>query len=189
MDRVRRWSCRVRVKDGADRRWACDSHEMEAARDGGDLVLEAAAENVKPDRNIVLRLFEAAEPEAPAPPCPALFSSARHEGSKYLMLRLRPELEAAQRPKRRDWIFLFESSADMHRGVKRGSYDTAGGMWAGLTVLAGAMSAKVVFRGCVTSDRRGRDGLERHAGSFPPNARPSIGCPAWSSRSPAATRR
>ena len=123
MDRIGRWSCRVRVKDGANRRWSSDSHQLEASREQGDLVLEAAAENVKPDRNIVLRLFESAEPDSAAPPCPALFSSARHEGSKYLMLRLRPELAATERAERRDWIFLFESSADRNPLLARVQVD------------------------------------------------------------------
>ena len=49
--------------------------------------------------------------------------SARHEGSKYLMLRFRPELAATERRERRDWIFLFESSADRNPLLARVQVD------------------------------------------------------------------
>ncbi len=48
---------------------------------------------------------------APRSPLPA-FSSAVSEGSNYLMLRWQPELPSEAKRQRRDWIFIFESSAD-----------------------------------------------------------------------------
>ncbi len=40
----------------------------------------------------------------------ARWSSAEHEGSRYLMLRYRPELRGSPKRERRDWVFLFEAS-------------------------------------------------------------------------------
>ena len=90
----------------------------------GDLLLDATAQNIRPDRDIVVRLISDLKsqhlpsPRSPlptpllpfsAPPC---FSSAVREGSKYLMLRWQPELPGEKVRQRRDWIFLFESSGD-----------------------------------------------------------------------------
>ncbi|MGH7221974.1 MAG: hypothetical protein ACRELF_01970, partial [Gemmataceae bacterium] len=40
------------------------------------------------------------------------FSTATQDGYRYLMLRYRPELPGAAKRQRRDWVFLFESSAE-----------------------------------------------------------------------------
>ena len=40
------------------------------------------------------------------------FNSAKHEGAQYLMLRYRPNLASPKQVQRRDWVFLFETSAD-----------------------------------------------------------------------------
>ena len=122
---------------------------------GGDLLLDAAAKDIRPDRDIVVRMSESPlslrerarvrsairlavnlslarrkrqptrrQPDfrqirtphpSPLPEgdcAPALFSSAVSDGSKYLMLRWRPELPGEKQRQRRDWIFLFESSGD-----------------------------------------------------------------------------
>ena len=45
-------------------------------------------------------------------PLPTRFSSAEHEGARYLMLRYQPNLASQPQRQRRDWVFLFESSGD-----------------------------------------------------------------------------
>ncbi len=114
---VGKWSSHVVVKGGAAAAWHCSSHAMKAVEQGGDLVLDASAERVKADRDLVLTLGDKEKPgaadKADAKQDPdARFSSAEHEGARYLMLRWRPDLKAETRPERRDWIVLFESSAD-----------------------------------------------------------------------------
>src|SRR5208283_810376 len=58
----------------------------------------------------------------------ARFSSAEHEGARYLMLRFRPDLSAVANLKspskqHRDWVFLFESSADRNPLLARVQID------------------------------------------------------------------
>ena len=98
------WSFHAHIKRGGDLRWRCDSHALAATQRNGDLVLEARRENVKLDRDLTLTLHD-------APASGGLrFSSADHDGSRYLMVRYRPELGARVTRQRRDWVFLFESS-------------------------------------------------------------------------------
>jgi ferric-dicitrate binding protein FerR (iron transport regulator)/tetratricopeptide (TPR) repeat protein len=107
---VRDWSFAGRVKNGAGLTWHSDSHSLQARTEGNDLVLEASGRHVKPDRDVVLDLYEQSAKSAPHDD--ARFSSAEYEGAKYLMVRYRPALPAEQRRQRRDWVFLFESSGD-----------------------------------------------------------------------------
>ena len=125
------WSVHVRVKDGAGekgrrgegekgRRGEGQGVECEpqltATTIGNDLLLDATAKDIRPDRDVVIRLNAPQylpAPLLPRSPSPLLsFSSAVSDGSKYLMLRWQPELPAEKQRQRRDWIFLFESSAD-----------------------------------------------------------------------------
>ncbi len=173
------WSVHVRVKQGAgDKRrkgeggkgrkgaWESGVQSTEygvecepqftATVCNSDLLLDAAAKDIRPDRDIIVRMIsnfkfqisdsqvsnlksQIANPgstndtsgtkKEPARPHPALplpfslspllpfsspclFSSAVSDGSKYLMLRWRPELPGEKQRQRRDWIFLFESSGD-----------------------------------------------------------------------------
>jgi ferric-dicitrate binding protein FerR (iron transport regulator) len=136
MQLVGHWSARLRVKNGDALRWESDSHQFAVSNEDGDLVLQAEAEKIKPDRDIVLALYDreykqggtaglsSSEGGSPSPEAlldkPAVapsssharFATAVHEGSRYLMLRWRPELPAEQRRQRRDWVFLFEASGD-----------------------------------------------------------------------------
>jgi RNA polymerase sigma factor (sigma-70 family) len=120
------WSAHVRVKHGAEFAWSGEP-QFAVTKDAGDLLLDAAAKDIRPDRAIVVRLGSAehgagrgepprTHPAAGAAPGSLLpaprFSSAVSEGSKYLMLRFRPDLPGEKTRQRRDWIFLFESSGD-----------------------------------------------------------------------------
>jgi ferric-dicitrate binding protein FerR (iron transport regulator)/tetratricopeptide (TPR) repeat protein len=105
---VRDWSFHARVKNGAALAWSSPTHALTATREGNDLLLDRALRNVKPDRDVVLDLVDRTVKTSTA----ARFSSAESEGSRYLMLRWRPALPGEPRRQRRDWVFLFESSAD-----------------------------------------------------------------------------
>jgi ferric-dicitrate binding protein FerR (iron transport regulator) len=162
------WSVHVRVKNGAGLEWQGEP-QFTATKLAGDLLLDAAAKEVRPDRDIIVRMKESplflrtrgdkkesslslrerarvrgdkvasstgdlpqtqrlSTTPSPRPdpgrdqarlhPNPLLegegtmFSSAVSDGSKYLMLCWRPELPGETQRQRRDWIFLFESSAD-----------------------------------------------------------------------------
>jgi tetratricopeptide (TPR) repeat protein len=108
LGKVRDWSFEARLK-GDVLTWHSPSHSLESSKDSGDLLLRSAARDVKPDRDIVLELTATERTRGE----PARFVSAEHEGSRYLMVRYRPELPAETAPvERRDWVFLFESSAE-----------------------------------------------------------------------------
>ncbi len=110
LQRVGEWSFRAFVKDGLTATWRCPSHALDASLDKKDLVLRAAARDARLDRDVVLELGGA---PAKADEELARFTSAEHEGARYLMLRYRPALPSrGGRAERRDWVFLFESSAD-----------------------------------------------------------------------------
>jgi tetratricopeptide (TPR) repeat protein len=100
------FSAHVRIKGGAKAGWRSDSHAFKASTDGDDLLLDTSAKDARIERDVVLEVAEVAGDRG------IRFSSAEQDGSKYLMLRWRPELprRAARSP--RDWIFLFESSGD-----------------------------------------------------------------------------
>ena len=108
MQKIGKWSARLRVKDGARLRWDDASHDFQATKENGDLVLEASAEKTTSDQDVAVTLCR----KKNQPAATARFNSAVHEGSKYLMLRWRPDLPRNERHQRRDWVFLFESSAD-----------------------------------------------------------------------------
>jgi ferric-dicitrate binding protein FerR (iron transport regulator)/tetratricopeptide (TPR) repeat protein len=110
LGQVSDWSFYGRVKGGAGLNWHSDSHALTARTENHDLVLTASGRDVKPDRDVVLDLYEQSPDSAPHDD--ARFSSAEHEGAKYLMLRYRPALPAEKKRQRRDWVFLFESSGD-----------------------------------------------------------------------------
>jgi len=107
MDVVRDWSAQVRVKDGSYARWSSPSHPMTSSVELDDLLLESAETNSRMDRDLVLELKTEELNEGDA-----AWSTAEHEGHRYLMLRHRPELPAEANQQQRNWIILFEASAD-----------------------------------------------------------------------------
>ncbi|MBY0527099.1 MAG: FecR domain-containing protein [Gemmataceae bacterium] len=104
---VRDWSFQACVKHGAALGWSSTSHTLTAKKEGNDLLLRAADKNVRIERDIVLSVSD-----NPGNKDLARFSTAEHEGAKYLMLRYRPELPGQATRQQRDWVFLFESSGD-----------------------------------------------------------------------------
>ena len=109
LEAARDWSFLARVKDGAKLHWHSPTHALTPAREKKDLLLTAAAQAIRVQRDVVLDLEEPAHGDS------VRFSSAEHDGARYLMLRYRPTLPVTAqqaRVKRRDWVFLFESSAE-----------------------------------------------------------------------------
>jgi hypothetical protein len=108
---VRDWSFHARVKNAQGMACTSPSHpSIRIVRDGTDLLLDLAEQNCKVNQDLALELADSAPPAADV----ARFSSTQHEQAQYLMLRYRPLLPAVGSDKRqpRDWVFLFESSAD-----------------------------------------------------------------------------
>ncbi len=105
---VNDWAFNAVVKNGAQLNANSPTNpRMKIAPEGADLVLTDAAKAVKVDRDVVLDLTDANKGDDTAH-----FSCADHDGNSYLMLRYRPALHTTAKPQRRDWIFLYETSAD-----------------------------------------------------------------------------
>jgi len=117
MQFVDQWSFHGHVKDGSGLDWASPSHPKGSAGGiqsrayGADLILGASAKNARTDRDIVLNLLEKTPKDEAT-----RFSSAAQDGSQYLMLRFRPDLQTQNSKlntqNSHTWVFLFESSGD-----------------------------------------------------------------------------
>jgi hypothetical protein len=101
---VGEWSLRVRVKGGKGTAWSCN--QQARSRDSGDdLVIEALKKKTRLEGDVVLSLTEK-KPQA------VRFSTMKHEGANYLLVRYRPDLVAPKGAQRRDWVVLVETSGD-----------------------------------------------------------------------------
>ena len=107
MDVVRDWSAQIRVHKGANDKWTSPSHEFTASSDDTDLVLETTEQNSTMDRDLVFELENDEDPQTGTQ-----WSRTVHEDQQYLMLRFRPDLPAKKQRTPRNWIILFESSAN-----------------------------------------------------------------------------
>ena len=114
------WSARIRIHGGERLQWESTSHQFDVSQDKGDLVLDASAKKIKPDRDIALTLHGSAGTGNVAP---ARYATCVHDGSHYLALRWRPQLPSQKQRQRRDWIFLFEASGDRDSLVARVQVD------------------------------------------------------------------
>src|SRR5262249_55317791 len=112
LEAVRDWSFHARVSGGREVTWARDTHAelLKATKERGDLVLGARQDNGKGEGDVAIGLLDGTR-QARGDES-ARFSSMDHEGGRYLMVRYRPELPTAKERRRRDWVFLFESSGD-----------------------------------------------------------------------------
>lgn len=122
MDVVRDWSVKLHVERGASLRWECTSHDLNANTTEGDLTLTMQTQNVKPDRDIVVGLYDEVESDDQSSER-SRFSTVEHEGAHYLMLRFRPELETAKQRERRDWVFLLEADGSRDPLLARAQVD------------------------------------------------------------------
>ncbi|NQU24027.1 MAG: FecR domain-containing protein [Candidatus Nealsonbacteria bacterium] len=131
MQKVGQWSAKLRVVGGARRAYETGAIDFEKSTSDGDLVLQTQAKNVKPDRDIALTLLDEKNKKgrpSSAPQTEAQFATATHENSQYLMLRWRPELPRKEQIQRRDWIFLFEASADRDPVLARAQVEVVRGL-------------------------------------------------------------
>jgi len=108
---VNDWSFHARVKNAPDWIASSPTHPgMTIKRENGDVVLNDRERAVKIDRDVVLEL---SNPRDLASSGERIrLGKTEHEKHTYLMLRYRPELPGRLEPQRRDFFFLFESSAD-----------------------------------------------------------------------------
>ena len=120
LGKVNEWSTKIRLVDSAAIEWRCPSHQLQALAGAGDVLLEAKESNTALDRDMVLELRDN---ESAAKVDNARFSAAEHEGARYLMVRWQPELKAPPKRPRRDWVFLFETSADRNPLLARTQID------------------------------------------------------------------
>jgi len=119
MELVRDWSFRALVRGGAGQIIAAEP-AMHITRDATDAVVTAQGKNIKPDQDVTLELSEKGTQLISEQ---IRFSTMTHEGSDYLMLRYRPELMNQPKRQRRDWVVLFESSANRNPLLARTQID------------------------------------------------------------------
>ncbi len=135
LGQVGEWAFHARVRRGFGWGWRCDSHLLTSDAAGGDLLLDCKLKDYRFHADVAIDFTpspskgeggpdlsgqgEGAPRAARLAAGPqgrgsARFSAFNHDGARYLMLRFRPELpgEPQAAPPRRDWLVLFESSAD-----------------------------------------------------------------------------
>jgi ferric-dicitrate binding protein FerR (iron transport regulator)/tetratricopeptide (TPR) repeat protein len=123
---VDRWSFHALVKGGAGLTAASPSHPaLKAEKRGGDLVLSAEEKDARVDRDVVVDLTD---PSAGAAKESVRYNGAELDGARYLMLRFRPELPGEGKRQRRDWVILFESSADRDPLLARAQIEVVRGL-------------------------------------------------------------
>ena len=123
-DIAKQLSIRVRVKDGAKRFDPKSStHDLKFATDGSDLVVEYAADNLKPDQDFLLNLIPSTKEPTSAKASGEETASKKNANQEvivatsikgtqqYLSAKLRPELTGEHTPKPRQWIVLNDVSA------------------------------------------------------------------------------
>lgn len=127
LERVRDWSSRVTIDDGAgSTRWYSPSHLLKPSDVEGDLILEGELHNATLEKDLIVELTPAAGEQrtlASEVSESVKFSTAIHEGYRYLMLRYRPDLSGDIERPQRNWIFLYESSGDRNPLLARTQLD------------------------------------------------------------------
>jgi tetratricopeptide (TPR) repeat protein len=125
MQRVRDWSTSVRVKSGGDRKWFSPSHLLKSTKTSdGDLVLEGNLRRTTLDKDLVVEITDPDSGQNADAATPSVkVSTALHEGYRYLMLRYRPDLKGKLERPKRNWVFLFEASADRNPVLARVQLD------------------------------------------------------------------
>jgi tetratricopeptide (TPR) repeat protein len=110
LQKVGDWSFHGRIKDGAGWAWDSPSHKLQTREENKDLLLFGSAKDAATNRDVVLTL---ADPRITDPTDEVVqFSTAEHEGARYLMTRFRPKLAGKMAAHRHDWVFLVETSGD-----------------------------------------------------------------------------
>jgi hypothetical protein len=110
LQKVRDWSLYARIKDGAGWSWDSLSHVLQSQQERKDLLLFGLTQDAATNRDVVLSI---ADPRRSDPLDEVVqFATAEHEGARYLMARVRPRLTTKMLNRRRDWVFLVETSGD-----------------------------------------------------------------------------
>jgi ferric-dicitrate binding protein FerR (iron transport regulator) len=122
MELVRDWSFRALIRGGGNQIIAAEP-AMHIERDNSDAVVTTQAKNIQPHHDVTLELSEKSEKGAQLNSEQVRFSSMTHEGADYLMVRYRPELMNQPTRQRRDWVVLFESSANRNPLLARTQID------------------------------------------------------------------
>jgi tetratricopeptide (TPR) repeat protein len=106
---VNEWSFNCRIKSGAGMTiWSPTLPDAMILPQGGDTLVQQFAQRVKPAADVTIEMKDKTavlENDVPR------FASVLADGQQYLMLRYRPTLPSLPERKRRDWIVLFEASA------------------------------------------------------------------------------
>ncbi len=122
MELVNEWQFNARILNSANLRCTSESHpnmDVRIAKGTNDLIATASARLIKPNQDVTLEIFG----KNPAARDEARFASHLHDGAQYLMLRYRPTLQSQPQRERRDWVFLFESSANRDPLLARAQID------------------------------------------------------------------
>jgi hypothetical protein len=151
MDFVNNWSFHARVKDALATAWNSDSHVMAASFDNQDLVLDASAKNIKPDRDVVLRLNEPV--------------SGQEQSQASARFRRKAELRTLLVPRNR-WSVSATASTFFPRGSRSNSATA-------ITVRQGSSGSRTHPAAGSASRRTRRPGTPITSSSPPrPNRRP-----------------
>lgn len=127
LDRVRDWSTRLTVANGAGKtRWFSPTHLLKATEEDDNLILDGSLHNAVLDKDLVVELTDAATKDADLSRQiteTVAFSGAQHEDFSYQMLRFRPNLNGELQRPLRNWVFLYESSGDRNPLLARVQLD------------------------------------------------------------------
>ncbi len=106
---VHEWSFNCRIKSGAGMTvWSPTLPDAMILPQGGDTLVRHFANNVKPAADVTIEMQDKTavlENDVPR------FAAMLADNQQYLMLRYRPTLPSLPERQRRDWIILFEASA------------------------------------------------------------------------------
>jgi hypothetical protein len=116
---VRDWSFQATIHGGAKLNLAAEP-DMSTTKVGQNAVLTVQAKDIKPDRDVSIEIRQSTGVRERGS---ARFSEFTHEKARYLMMRYRPELAGKAQRQRRDWVILFESSANRDPLLARAQID------------------------------------------------------------------
>ena len=99
---------------------------MQVRIDGTDRVLSAREKNATLKKDVVLQITD---PSAgPVAEDVARMSTFAQDGAQYLMLRYRPKMASLPARERRDWVVLYEASANRDPLLARAQIDVIRGL-------------------------------------------------------------
>src|SRR5262245_60686845 len=124
MELVRDWQFQAHIKNADGLRCVSATHpdmQIGIEKGGSGLIAKVSGHAMKVDKDVALEIVN--DGAAAKQHDVARFSSTLHDGAQYLMLRYRPTLKSAPQRERRDWVFLFETSANRDPLLARAQID------------------------------------------------------------------